>query len=321
MAERIPQSTSYLLIFKAYLASDHVTEATGKTIAITISKNGGAFGNPNAGATNATEISSGWYKVTLDTTDTGTIGPLAIRGAEAAIDDVGVALTVADANTGGYGYLDAAVSTRLATSGYTAPSNLTAAQIATGVWTDTTAGDFTTALSVGKSVMNGVTLGTGLTVNQLTTNNDKTGYSLTQSFPSNFASLAIDGSGRVTVGAIVNGAIAAATFAANALDAVWSTATRLLTAGTNIVLAKGVGVTGFTDIDAAGVRSAIGLASANLDTQIAAITAPDNAGIAAIKTQTDKLTFTVANQLDANIQYVNDVQVNGTGANGNEWGP
>lgn len=41
----------------------------------------------------------------------------------------------------------------------------TLAQIATGVWTDTTAGDFTTALSVGKSVMNGVALGTGLTVN------------------------------------------------------------------------------------------------------------------------------------------------------------
>lgn len=41
---------------------------------------------------------------------------------------------------------------------------LTGAQIATAVWTDTTAGDFTTSLSVGKSVMNGVTLGTGLTV-------------------------------------------------------------------------------------------------------------------------------------------------------------
>jgi hypothetical protein len=64
----------------------------------------------------------------------------------------------------------------LLASGYTAPP--TTAQIATGVWTDTTAGDFTTALSVGKSVMNGVTLGTGLTVNALTTNNDKTGYSL-----------------------------------------------------------------------------------------------------------------------------------------------
>lgn len=38
------------------------------------------------------------------------------------------------------------------------------AEVATAVWTDTTAGDFTVAASVGKSVMNGVALGTGLTV-------------------------------------------------------------------------------------------------------------------------------------------------------------
>jgi hypothetical protein len=38
------------------------------------------------------------------------------------------------------------------------------AELATAIWTDTTAGDFTVAASVGKSVMNGVALGTGLTV-------------------------------------------------------------------------------------------------------------------------------------------------------------
>lgn len=52
---------------------------------------------------------------------------------------------------------------------------------------------------------------------------------------------------------------------------VWAVATRVLTAGTNIALAKGTGVTGFNDLDAAGVRAAVGLASANLDTQLAAI--------------------------------------------------
>lgn len=50
----------------------------------------------------------------------------------------------------------------------TVTNQLTAAAIATGIWQDTTAGDFTTALSVGKSVMNGVALGTGLTVANLT---------------------------------------------------------------------------------------------------------------------------------------------------------
>lgn len=97
----VPQSTTLLVVFKAFLSSDHVSEATGKTIAITISKNGGAFGNPNAGATNATEISSGWYKVSLDTTDTGTLGPLAIRGAVATIDDVGQWFQVVKATNGG----------------------------------------------------------------------------------------------------------------------------------------------------------------------------------------------------------------------------
>lgn len=60
---------------------------------------------------------------------------------------------------------------------------------------------------------------------------------------------------QVLVGAITNGVIVAATFAANALDAVWSTATRILTAGTNIALAKGTGVTGFNDLSAAQVNA------------------------------------------------------------------
>jgi hypothetical protein len=50
----------------------------------------------------------------------------------------------------------------------TVTNQLTGAAIATAIWQDTTAGDFTTALSIGKSVMNGVALGTGLTVNSLT---------------------------------------------------------------------------------------------------------------------------------------------------------
>lgn len=50
-------------------------------------------------------------------------------------------------------------------------------------------------------------------------------------------------------------------------------------------------------------------------------TAPDNTSITAIKAKTDSLAFTVAGQVDANIQYVNDVQVNGVGTSGSPWGP
>jgi hypothetical protein len=41
----------------------------------------------------------------------------------------------------------------------------------------------------------------------------------------------------------------------------------------------------------------------------------------AIKAKTDSLTFTVAGQVDSNVQYVNDVAVNGTGTGGDPWGP
>lgn len=41
----------------------------------------------------------------------------------------------------------------------------------------------------------------------------------------------------------------------------------------------------------------------------------------AIKAKTDSLTFTQAGYVDANVQRVNDVLIDGTGAEGDEWGP
>jgi hypothetical protein len=79
-----------------------------------------------------------------------------------------VAYNPDNATTLGLTNLDATVSSRLATAGYTAPLNLSAAATATAIWQDAVAGDFTAANSIGKSVMNGVALGTGLTVNNLT---------------------------------------------------------------------------------------------------------------------------------------------------------
>jgi len=78
---------SQVVMLKLFLTSDHVSAATGKTVAIKISKNGGAFADPNAGATNATEVSSGWDKVTLDATDTATEGDLVVRGTATSCDD------------------------------------------------------------------------------------------------------------------------------------------------------------------------------------------------------------------------------------------
>ncbi len=52
---------------------------------------------------------------------------------------------------------------------------------------------------------------------------------------------------------------------------------------------------------AASIRSAVGLASANLDTQLAAIDDYLDTEIAAIKAKTDSLTFTVTGTLDVNV--------------------
>jgi hypothetical protein len=103
-AVQIPQGTSRTVMLKLF-TSGTTTAATGKTVAVTLSKNGGAFGNPNAGATSATEVSSGWYKVTVDATDTGTLGDLVVRGTAAGCDDSERLFAVVNANTGGLGAL------------------------------------------------------------------------------------------------------------------------------------------------------------------------------------------------------------------------
>lgn len=155
--ERIPQSTAKRVLLKAYLSSDHLSVATGKTLAVTLSKNGGAFANPSAGATNASEIGNGWYYFDASTTDTGTLGPLIVRATAATVDDVEImfdvvadlatvtaikaktdnlpadpasAATIASALTP-LSNLDATVSSRLASSSYAAPANSDIAAIKT----------------------------------------------------------------------------------------------------------------------------------------------------------------------------------------------
>lgn len=58
-------------------------------------------------------------------------------------------------------------------------------------------------------------------------------------------------------------------------------------------------------------------AGASISADIAAM----KVDTAAVKLKTDSLTFTVAGQVDANIQSVNDVTVTGNGQAGTEWGP
>ena len=90
-------------------------------------------------------------------------------------------------------------------------------------------------------------------------------------------------------------------------DAAWITATGFATP-TNITAATGVVLSGVTHTGA--VIPTV--------TAVTGLTASD---VGAIKTQTDKLTFTVANQIDANTQYINDTQLTGDGGVIAPWGP
>jgi hypothetical protein len=107
LALRHPLGATIRIPLKVYLSADHISPATSVTVAVVISKNGGAFGNPNAGATNATEIALGWYYVDLDATDTGTLGPVVVRGTSATADPAETAVIVVAATNGGFTALPA----------------------------------------------------------------------------------------------------------------------------------------------------------------------------------------------------------------------
>ena len=172
-----------------------------------------------------------------------------------------------------------AIANKLPSKSYLAGTNNSTGAVEASAMT----GDY--AGSVG-SVAAAVTVGT---------NNDKTGYALTAGYDSAKTAaqagdaMALTSPERSTLVAAV-WAVTTSTLTTSGtigklivdnLNAavggvaasVWAYATRILTAGTNIVLAKGTGVTGLNDLDAAGVRSAVGLASANVDTQLSAIKA------------------------------------------------
>lgn len=139
-------------------------------------------------------------------------------------------------------------------------------------------------------------------------------------------------------------------------DTIWGMANTNLDAAVSTRLAS---ASYTAPLDAAGTRTAVGLASANLDTQLADLptnaelatalgTADDavltqvalvkaktdlipaspaatgdipTADITAIKAKTDSLAFTLAGKVDANIEAVNGAAITGTGSTADPWGP
>ena len=99
--------------------------------------------------------------------------------------------------------------------------------------------------------------------------------------------------------------------------------------GNNVITAASINADAITDakvasdVTIASVTGAVGSvtgAVGSVTGAVGSVTGLTASDVGAIKTKTDSLAFTVAGQVDANIQYVNDVLVNGDGA-GTPWGP
>lgn len=114
------------------------------------------------------------------------------------------------------------------------------------------------------------------------------------------------GIGQASVQSIVANAVNASALATDAVteivSAVWSAATRLLTAGTNIVLAKGTGITGFNDLSAAQVNAEVDTALADYD---APTKAELDAAVAPLATQS-----TLVSGVNSILSAVDDVPNN-----------
>ena len=84
MPALVKQSTAVVnFVFLMVDSADHVTGKTGLTPTVTLSKNGAAF----AAASGAvTEISSGWYKLAANATDSNTLGLLALHATGTGAD-------------------------------------------------------------------------------------------------------------------------------------------------------------------------------------------------------------------------------------------
>lgn len=88
----------------------------------------------------------------------------------------------------------------------------------------------------------------------------------------------------------------------------------------NVITAAAT-ATDFTTEIQTGLATAANLATVAgyIDTEVASILAAVDTEVAAIKAKTDQLTFTVANQVDANAESINATTILGNGSSGNKW--
>lgn len=308
-------------------STDGNTAETGLTIANTDIKiwKEGATTEANKNSGGATHIASGRYYAVLDATDTNTLGKMEVNihvtGALAVrreymvlpanvydslvlgTDKLEVDSTLIEGGDA-TDAINAACDTALTDydaptkaeldSGLAALNDPTAAAIADAVLDEALSGHVT-AGSLGKAVADIETDATAILAdtNELQTNQGD--WATATGFATSSALATVDSN----VDAIL-------VDTGNTLPATLST------------------IAGYIDTEVSAIKAVTdNLPNSGALTSLAqasALTTVDTV-VDGIKAKTDSLTFTVAGQVDANVQYVNDVAVTGTGASGDEWGP
>ena len=190
--------TAQPLLFLLVSSADHISPVTGVTPTVALSKNGGSFASPSGAVS---ELANGWYKIAGNATDASTLGPLVLHATATGADPTDDRFDVV-----AYNPQDA---TRL---GLTALPNANAGANG-GLPTGNASGQVTVA-----------------------TNNDKTGYALTNAYDAakTAASSADYTAARAAkldnLDAAVTSRLAGASYsappsAASVADAVWDEAT------------------------------------------------------------------------------------------------
>jgi hypothetical protein len=272
----LKQSTAAVLSFGPFLdKTDGVTEETGLvsaldhgTTGIKLSKNGGAMTIRHASVTATTYDAYGMYRVTLDTTDTNTLGTLRMAFNEAATclpvwqDFMVLPANIYDSIVSGSDLIDVSMAQILGTA---VSSPATAGVLDVNLKNIANAAVSTSSAQLGVNVVNA-------------------GATAWGSGAITAASIAADA---ITAAKIAAGAIGASELAADAVTeiaagvSIPSAATIASQVRTELTAELGridvatstrLATAGYTaPLDAAGTRTAIGLATANLDTQLGAI--------------------------------------------------
>jgi hypothetical protein len=293
-AELLKQSTARNITFFMTDSTDNVTGKTSLTVTCTLSKDAGSF---NASGGSVSEISSGWYSLAANTTDTGTLGDLAMHctGTGANATDVqhqvvadlpGATVSSVTGSvgsvTGAVGSVTGAVGSVTGNVGGNVVGSVASVTGAVGSVTGNIGGNVVGSVASVTGAVGSVTGAVGSVTGNIggnivgsvasvtagvtvSTNNDKTGYALS------------------TAG----------------IQAVWDRGT------SNLTTASSIGKLLVDDIDAT-VSSRLATSS---------YTAPDNASITAIKAKTDNLPATPAAQ--ANIDAIKTITDQFSFASGN----